>query len=97
MISECVAPGALADHGQRTGPARWCHRGGSPEIVQPAATELGFLWGFALPDWGDEADPLHLPQGTSRRQRRPASTGRQGPSMVMSGAASGGPPVTRTE
>jgi hypothetical protein len=61
------------------------------------ATELGFLWGFTLRDQGDEEDLLHLPRGSGRRQRRPASTGRLGLSMVTSGAASGDPTVTRTE
>jgi hypothetical protein len=97
MISECAAPGAPADHGRRTGPARQHHMGGSPELGQPAATELSFLRGLALRDQGDEADPLHLRRGSGMRQRRPVLTGRLGPSLVMSRAASGGPPVTRTE
>jgi hypothetical protein len=97
MISECADPGAPVDHERRTGLARRSHRGGSPELGQPAATELGFLRGFALRDRRDKADPLHLPRGSDRRQRRPASTGRIGPSLVTSGAASGGPPATRTE
>jgi hypothetical protein len=61
------------------------------------ATELCFLRGFALRDRGDKVDLLHLPRGSGRRQRQPASTGRLGPSLVMSGAASGAPPATRTE
>jgi hypothetical protein len=97
LISKCVVPVAPANHGWRTGPAQRCHRGGSLELGQPAATELGFLRGFALQDRGDEADPLHLPRGNGRRQRRPASTGRLGLSLVTLGAASGGPPMTRTE
>jgi hypothetical protein len=48
LIFECAAPGAPADHGRR-------HREGSPELRQPAATKLSFLWGFALRDRGDEA------------------------------------------
>jgi hypothetical protein len=96
-MSDCAAPGAPADHGRRTGPAQRRHRGGSPELGQPVATELGLLWRFALLDRGDEADPLHLPRGSGRRQRQPASTGRLGPSLVTSGVAYGGPPVTRTE
>jgi hypothetical protein len=64
---------------------------------QPAAMEFGFLRGFALRDRGDEADPLHLPRRSSRWQRRPTSIGRLGLSLVMSVAASGGPPTTRTE
>jgi hypothetical protein len=97
MISECAAPGAPADHGRHTGPTRQRHMGGSPELGQPAATELSFLQGLSLRDQGDEADPLHLCRGSGRRQRRPVSIGRLGPSLVMSGAASGGPPVTITE
>jgi hypothetical protein len=61
------------------------------------ATELGFLRGFALRDRGDEVDPLHLPRGSGRRQRRPTSTGRLGSSLVTSGVAFGGPPVIRME
>jgi hypothetical protein len=88
LIFECAALGAPADHGRR-------HREGSPELGQPAATKLSFLQGFALRDRGDEADPWHLPRESGRRQRRPLSTGRLGPSLVTSGAASGGPPATR--
>jgi hypothetical protein len=92
-----AAPGAPVDHGRRTGPAWRRHRGGSLELGQPAATKLGFLQGFALRDRGDEADPLHLPHGSGKRQRRPASIVQLGPSLVTSGAASGGPSVIRTE
>jgi hypothetical protein len=63
----CAALGAPANHWRRTGPTRRRHRGGLPELGQPAAMELGFLQGFALRDQGDEVDPLHLPQGSGRR------------------------------
>jgi hypothetical protein len=61
-----AAPGAPADHGRRTGPAWRRHRGGSPELGQLAAMELGFLWGFTVRDRGDEVDLLHLPRGNDR-------------------------------
>jgi hypothetical protein len=92
-----AAPGAPADHGRRTGPAWRRHRGGSPELGQLVAMELGFLWGFTVRDRGDEVDLLHLPRGNDRWQRRSTSTGQVGPSLVTSGAASGGPPTTRKE
>jgi hypothetical protein len=38
---------------------------------------------------GDEADPLHLARGSSRRQRRPTLTRRLGLSSVTSRASSG--------
>jgi hypothetical protein len=46
---------------------RWRCHGGSLELGQPTATEIGLLWGFTLRDRGDEADPLHLPRGSGRR------------------------------